>query len=253
MRRPARADAPALVAGGHGRDVVVDGIPEGQNQLGAAVGQDHAALHGKRAALDRAGVVQAVGESEGRRVQAAKASRQPEALLSDFEAFIMAQTRLLGAPSHTCASFRGLNPLRPSSPALAGDVCPVGEKPKATGYSAGPGLNHENSRMVPETGRMGPAGGGRRGAAGQAALPGRGKTPPSAPKQQMGRVPKSGARPVRGKTTSGTLRQLSREGGEEWLLTLEGKIARQAGCTYPVVESRIPALAAPSPHLSQPA
>ena len=161
MRRPARADAPALVAGGHGRDVVVDGILAGQNQLGAAVGQDHAALHGKRAALDRAGVVQAVGESEGRRVQAAKASRQLEALLSDFEAFIMAQTRPLGAPSHTCASFRGLNPLRPSSPALSGDVCPVGEKPKAAGYSAGPGLNHENSRMLPEAGRMGPAGAGR--------------------------------------------------------------------------------------------
>lgn len=145
MRRPVRVDAPALVAGGHGRDVIVDGILAGQNQLGAAVGQDHAALHGKRAALDQAG----------------KASRQLEALLSDFEAFIMAQTRLLGAPSHTCASFRGLNPLRPSSPALAGDVCPVGEKPKAASYSADPGLNHENSHMVPEAGRMGPAEGGR--------------------------------------------------------------------------------------------
>ncbi len=63
-----------------GRDVIVDGIGEGQDQLGAAIRQDHAVGHGKRTALDQADVVQAVGKGEGRRIQAGKAGRQLEAL-----------------------------------------------------------------------------------------------------------------------------------------------------------------------------
>lgn len=49
--------------------------------------------------------------------------------------------------ARTCATFRGLNQLRPSSRSFFGDVCPVGEKLYAPGYSTGRALNPENSRM----------------------------------------------------------------------------------------------------------